>query len=73
MTSPGLPSGSIQMYLRGTYNERNMKLDLNKILIATDFIQESAEELGYEYLDTLGQLLDEVDSLAMNTLEEEEE
>ena len=60
------------MYLRGTYNERNMKLDLNKILIATDFIQESAEELGYEYLDTLGQLLDEVDSLAMNTLEEEE-
>jgi len=49
-----------------------MELDLNKILIATTFIQESAEELGYEYLDTLGQLLDEVDSLAMNTLEEEE-
>ena len=48
------------------------KLDLNKILIATDFIQESAKELGYECLDTLGQLLDEVDSLAMNTLEEEE-
>ena len=72
MINPGLLSGSIQMYLRGTYNERNMKLDLNKILIATDFIQESAEELGYEYLDTLGQLLDEVDSLAMNTLEEEE-
>ena len=48
------------------------KLDLNKILIATDFVQESAEALGYEMLDTLGQLLDEVDSLAMNTLEEEE-
>jgi hypothetical protein len=45
---------------------------LNKILIATDFIQESAEKLGYDYLDTLGQLLDEVDSLAMNKLEEEE-
>ena len=48
------------------------KLDLNKILIATDFVQESAEALGYEMLDTLGQLLDEVDALAMNTLEEEE-
>ena len=49
------------------------KLDLNKILIATDYIQESAEELGYEHSGTLGQLLDEVDALAMNTLEEEEE
>ena len=49
-----------------------MTLDLNKILIATDFVQESAEALGYEMLDTLGQLLDEVDALAMNTLEEEE-
>ena len=48
------------------------KLDLNKILIATDFVQESAEALGYEMLDTLGQLLDEVDSLAMEKLEEEE-
>ena len=48
------------------------KLDLNKILIATDFIHESAEELGYEMLDTLGQLLYEVDSLAMEKLEEEE-
>ena len=45
---------------------------LNKILIATDFIQESAEELGYEHSGTLGQLLDEVDTLAMNTLEEDE-
>ena len=49
-----------------------MTLDLNKILIATDFVQESAEKLGYEHSGTLGQLLDEVDALAMNTLEEEE-
>ena len=50
-----------------------MKLDLNKILIATDFIQESAEELEYEHSGTLGQLLDEVDALAMATLEEVED
>ena len=48
-----------------------MELDLNKIIIATDFVKESAEELGYEHSGTLGQLLDEVDALAMNTLEEE--
>ena len=48
-----------------------MELDLNKILIATDFIQESAEELGYEHSGTLGQLLDELSTLAVNILEEE--
>ena len=49
------------------------KLDLNKILVATDFIQETAEELGYDNSGTLAQLLDEVDTLAMNTLEEEDD
>jgi len=48
-----------------------MKLDLNKILVATDFIKEVAEELGYDHSDTLAQLLDEIDTEAMNTLEEE--
>ena len=48
-----------------------MKLDLDKILNATDFIQDVAQELGYEYTDTLRQLLDELDTEAMNTLEED--
>lgn len=48
-----------------------MKLDLDKILNATDFIQDVAQELGYEHADTLRQLLDEVDTEAMNTLEED--
>tara|TARA_A100001388_G_scaffold74749_4_gene53133 strand:+ start:3497 stop:3670 length:174 start_codon:yes stop_codon:yes gene_type:complete len=50
-----------------------MKMDLNKILNATDFIQESAEELGYENTGTLAQLLDEIDALAMQKLEDEDE
>ena len=50
-----------------------MKLDLNKILVTTDYIQEAAEELGYDNTGTLAQLLDEIDALAMNTLEEEDE
>ena len=50
-----------------------MKLDLNKILTATDFIQESAEELGYDNTGTLAQLLDEIDALAMSTLDEDDE
>ena len=50
-----------------------MTMDLNKILNATDFIQESAEELGYENTGTLAQLLDEIDALAMQKLEDEEE
>tara|TARA_R100000458_G_scaffold3682_1_gene2997 strand:+ start:423 stop:575 length:153 start_codon:yes stop_codon:yes gene_type:complete len=50
-----------------------MKLDLNKILVTTDYLQEVAEELGYENSGTLAQLLDEIDTLAMNTLEEEDE
>ena len=49
-----------------------MKLDLDKILNATDFIQEIAEEVGYDNTDTLAQLLDEVDTLALNTLDEED-
>ena len=48
-------------------------MDLNKILNATDFIQESAEELGYENTGTLAQLLDEIDALAMQKLEDEDE
>ena len=48
-----------------------MKLDLDKILNATDYIQDVAQELGYEYTDNLRQLLDELDTKAMNTLEED--
>ena len=48
-----------------------MKLDLNKILVATVFVREVAEELKYEHSDTLDQLLDEVDTLVLNTLEDE--
>ena len=48
-------------------------MDLNKILNATDFIQESAEELGYDNTGTLAQLLDEIDALAMQKLEDEDE
>ena len=51
----------------------SIKMDLNKILNATDFIQESAEELGYENTGTLAQLLDEIDALAMQKLEDEDE
>ena len=47
-----------------------MKLDLNSILVATDFIKEVAKELGYPHSDTLAQLLDEVDTEAVNTLED---
>ena len=50
-----------------------MTMDLNKILNATDFIQESAEELGYENTGTLAQLLDEIVALAMQKLEDEDE
>ena len=49
-----------------------MKLDLDKILNATDYIQDVAQELGYEYADTLRQLLNELDTEAFNTLEEED-
>ncbi len=54
-------------------SSNNSKLDLNKILVATDFIQETAEELGYDNSGTLAQLLDEVDTLAMSILEEEDD
>ena len=49
-----------------------MKLDLNKILVATDYIKGVAEELGYPHSDTLAQLLDEVDTEAVNTLDEDD-
>ena len=48
-----------------------MKLDLDKILNATDYIQDVAQELGYENADALRQLLDELDTKALNTLEED--
>lgn len=50
-----------------------MKLDLNRILNATSFIYESAEELGLKDTGTLANLLDELDALAMQELEDEEE
>ena len=54
-----------------------MKLDLNKILVATDYIKEVAEELDkirsdYEMSDNLKELLDQLSTLAVNTLEEED-
>ena len=48
-------------------------MDLYKLLYATDFIQESAEELGLKDSGTLAHLLDELDALAMQKLEDEEE
>ena len=49
-----------------------MILDLNKILVATDFIKEVAEKLEYPHSDTLAQLLDEVDTEAVNQLDNDE-
>ena len=46
-----------------------MKLDLNKILVTTDYIKEVADELGYEMSYNLKELLDELSTLAVNTLE----
>ena len=46
-----------------------MKLDLNKILVATVFVREVAEKLEYDNSGTLDQLLDEVDTLAVNSLD----
>jgi len=48
------------------------KLDPNKILHATDIVAEASEELGYENDGVLCQLLDELDSLVMEKLDEEE-
>ena len=48
---------------------KEMKLDLNKILVATVFVREIAEKLEYDHSDTLDQLLDEVDTLAVNSLD----
>ena len=50
-----------------------MTSELNKILYATDFIQEKSKELGYDNSGTLSQLLDELDTLALNTLEEDDD
>ena len=47
----------------------NDKRDFKKIMDATTFIMEVAEELDYEYQDMLRQCLDELDTLAMNELE----
>ncbi len=48
------------------------KLDSNKILHATDIVAEASEELGYEHDGMLCQLLDELDSLVMEKLDEQE-
>ena len=50
-----------------------MELDLTKILVCTSYIKDVAEELNYPHSDALSQLLDEVDTEAVNTLEEEDE
>jgi len=48
------------------------KLDSDKILHATDIVAEASEELGYEHDGMLCQLLDELDSLVMEKLDEQE-
>ena len=48
-----------------------MKIDLHKILVSTSYVKAVAEELEYDHLGNLEQLLDEVDTLAVNTLEDE--
>ena len=48
------------------------KLDSDKILRATDIVAEASEELGFEYDGMLCQLLDELDSLVMEKLDEQE-
>ena len=48
------------------------KLDPDKILRATDIVAEASEELGFEYDGMLCQLLDELDSLVMEKLDEQE-
>ena len=48
------------------------KLDPDKILRATDIVAEASEELGYEHDGMLCQLLDELDSLVMEKLDEQE-
>ena len=60
------------LFLKAELENKNMKLDLNKILVATDYIKGVAEELGYPHSDTLAQLLDEVDTEAVNTLDEDD-
>ena len=47
------------------------KLDLNEILASTDFIKEVAELLDYEMSENLKELLDELGTLAVNTLDED--
>ena len=48
----------------------NDKRDFKKIMDATTFIMEVAEELDYEYQDMLKQCLDEIDTLAINEIDE---
>ena len=48
---------------------KNDKRDFKKIMDATTFIMEVAEELDYEYQDMLKQCLDDIDTLALNELE----
>ena len=45
-------------------------LNLDKIVITTDYLKEVAEQLGYEMSDNLKELLDELSTLAVNTLDE---
>ena len=48
------------------------KLDSDKILRATDIVAEASEELGFEHDGMLCQLLDELDSVVMEKLDEQE-
>ena len=47
-------------------------MNLDKILKATSFINSVAQELGYEHSDTLEQLLDELDTEAINQLDDDD-
>ena len=47
-------------------------LNLDKIVITTDYLKEVADELNYEMSDNLKEMLDELSTLAVNTLDEDD-
>ena len=49
-----------------------IRLDLGKMLLTTDCLKEVADELGYEMADNLKDMLDELTTLAVNKLDEDD-
>ena len=52
--------------------EEVIRLDLGKLLLTTDCLKEVADELGYEMADNLKEMLDELSTLAVNKLDEDD-